>query len=423
MVVLLAVFLKRFGLLATSVHFYYLACSGRADSLEVCCHILICGICYRSGQNISLEQIVIAVERLQHYLFAWQAPAGFYIVVYLVVQATFQFGTHSCQFLRVERYILEACRVGAHADKVLYPCGAAQFAAARSCPADASCLLAGTYLLHLDTHVESFGQYLDELPEVDTFVGDIVEYCLVAVALVFHVAYLHLQAEVFGYLPAFYHGLVFAAFCFAILFHIYRACQPVHAFYVVCRPQIGLFQLHFYQTARERHHSDVVSGICFHGHNVTLFQRQIVHIVEISLACLFELYFDKVCCVSVSRNVGQPIVCVQLLVLPSHSLLAEAPGTVVAYFEILVVHIKKNEESPGCSVPVTGVGYEEFLLFFNCLYFEYIYIVSLFCFFIDCCRSASAVLSSVVPCRRRQSCRWHSVRCRVWPCLRVRLSV
>ena len=81
--------------------------------------------------------------------------------------------------------------------------------------------------------MEGVSQNLDELSEVNALVGDIVEYRLVAVALILHVAYLHLQSEVLCYLTALYHGAVFAAFCLIILVHVGWLRNAIDALYFV----------------------------------------------------------------------------------------------------------------------------------------------------------------------------------------------
>ena len=137
-------------------------------------------------------------------------------------------------------------------------------------------------------------QHLDELAEVYALVGDVVEYGLVAVALIFHVTYLHLEPQVFGYLSALYHGAVLAALCLAILVHVDGLGDAVDAAYVVCRLQVGLLQLQLYQSAGEGHHSDVVAGVCLYRHGVALLQFQVVHVVVVALAGVLELYFHQV---------------------------------------------------------------------------------------------------------------------------------
>ena len=54
-------------------------------------------------------------------------------------------------------------------------------------------LLAGADLLHLDADVEPLGEDLDQLAEIDALVGDVVEDSLDLVALVLHVADLHIE--------------------------------------------------------------------------------------------------------------------------------------------------------------------------------------------------------------------------------------
>ena len=199
---------------------------------------------------------------------------------------------------------MKACGVGGDADEVLHPCGAAQFASARSCSSNASGLLSGTNLFHLDAHVERVSQHLDELSEVHSFVGDIVEDGLVAVALIFHVTNLHLQFQVFCNLAALNHGAVFAAFGFEILVHIHLFRMAIDAFDVVWRLDVHLFQLQFHKSARECHHSDVVSGAGLHGNDVAFLEVQVVDVVIITFARVLELHLHQVGVFCVSRDVG-----------------------------------------------------------------------------------------------------------------------
>ena len=181
--------------------------------------------------------------REQSDVSAGQLASCLHVVVNLVVEATLQFGAQSGELLRVERYVLVACGVGAHADKVLHPCGAAQLTATRSGATDASCLLSCADLFHLNAHVESVGEHLDELSEVDALVCNVVENGFVAVALIFHIADFHLQSQLFGYLSALNHGVMFAAFRLVILLHVYGFGYAVDALYVVGRLQVRLLYL------------------------------------------------------------------------------------------------------------------------------------------------------------------------------------
>ena len=68
--------------------------------------------------------------------------------------------------------------------------------------------------------MESVGQHLDELSEVDTCVGNVIENGFVAVALVFDVANFHLQFQFLGNLSRANHRLVFATFRFLEFFEV-----------------------------------------------------------------------------------------------------------------------------------------------------------------------------------------------------------
>ena len=170
--------------------------------------------------------------------------------------------------------------------------------------------------------MERLGKHLDQLTEIDTLVGDIVKYRLVAVALVFHVSYLHLQSEILSYLSALYHRPVFTAFSLSILVHIHGSCQSVDAFDVVSRLDVGFLYLFFYESSCQRDNADVVSWVSFYSHDIPFFQLELVGVVVVSLACVFELHFYEVGREGISRHVSQPVIGVELFVLSSHSLSA-----------------------------------------------------------------------------------------------------
>ena len=179
----------------------------------------------------------------------WQLFTGLHVLIHFVVHAALQFGALSCKFLRIERQVLETCSRSAHAGKTLNPCGAAQLSAARTETTNTSGLLAGAYLLHLYSHVEYICQYLDELAEVHTSVGYVVEDGLVAVALILHVTDFHLQPQILGNLSGFYHGLVLACFGLLVFFHIALLGQTIHALYLLFAFQVGLLYLQGSQSA------------------------------------------------------------------------------------------------------------------------------------------------------------------------------
>ena len=69
--------------------------------------------------------------------------------------------------------------------------------------------------------MESICQYLNQLTEVYTLVGNIIENSLVAVSLIFHITDFHVEIQVECNLSGAYHGAMFASFGFIIFVHIY----------------------------------------------------------------------------------------------------------------------------------------------------------------------------------------------------------
>ena len=185
----------------------------------------------------------ISVLGLKHHLSAWHPASGLHIVIYFIVETAFQLGAHARKFLRIERYVLESCGVCAHTDEVLHPRGTAQLASARACSTNTSSLLSRTNLLHLNPYVECVGKYLDELSEIHTLVSDIVEYGLVAVALIFHVTDFHLKSKVFSYLSALNHCAMLTSFGFIILVHVCWTGYTVYALDVISRLEVGFLYL------------------------------------------------------------------------------------------------------------------------------------------------------------------------------------
>ena len=335
----LAVLGERLGLLATLVHLDDGACALGCNLLEVGSDALVRRVDHGAGENVRLEEVVVAVECLQNHVARRHLATCLNVVVHLVVEAALQLGAHAGEFLRIERYVLNASGVCADAHEVLHPCGAAEFSAAGARTADASCLLACSDLLHLDAHVEGVGKHLDELTEVDTLVGDVVEYRLVAVALILHVTNLHLQTEVLGYLSALNHGAVFAAFRLVVFVDVHGFSNAIYALYVVSRLEVGFLQLQLHQTSGERNRTDVVTRTCLNRHDVALVQVDVVDVVVVTLARVLELHLHEVSVLVVARHVVQPVVCVELHVLSSASVVVQSAIGVTRYLELHIFEI------------------------------------------------------------------------------------
>ena len=187
--------------------------------------------------------------------------------------------------------------------------------------------------------MEGVGKHLDELTEVDALVGDVVEYRLVAVALILYVANLHLQTEILGYLAALYHRAVFAALCFVVLVDVHGFGYAVDALDVVSRLEVGFLQLQLHQSAGERNGAYVVTRACLYRHDVALVQVDIVDVVVVTLARVLELHLHEVGVLVVARYVVQPVVGVQLHVLSSASVVVQSAVGVARYLELHIFEI------------------------------------------------------------------------------------
>ena len=249
------------------------------------------------------------------HLTTGQPARSLDILVNLKVHAAFQLGALSGQLLGVEREVLEAGGSCGDAGEVLHPGGAAELTATRSEASDASGLLARADLLHLDAHVEGLGQHLDELTEVHTAVGDVVEDGFQPIALIFHVADFHLESQFLGNLSAADHGIVFAGLGFLELLHVHGAGLAVDTLELL--GILGRCALHLQQDelAGEGHRSDIMSGRCLYGHDVAFLQRQMVGVMVIPLSGVLELHFDEVCRLCVAGDVGKVVEDIELAAL------------------------------------------------------------------------------------------------------------
>ena len=129
---------------------------------------------------------------------------------HLVVQAALELAALPRQLLRVQRQVLHTGSRSGNGLELRDIIGAAKFAATDTQTADEPRLLTGADLLHLHADVELFCEVLDELAEVHTAVGNVIEDGLGAVSLEFHIANLHLQAQVSSQHAGPDHGFLLA---------------------------------------------------------------------------------------------------------------------------------------------------------------------------------------------------------------------
>ena len=139
-------------------------------------------------ENISLEVIISVVFGFKSHIAWRQLLRCLNVVVDLEIDTALQLSALTCQLLWIERNVLIACGACCHRHKIRHPCGAAQRTATRANATDASSLLACANLLHFHTNLKHFSQHLNQLAEIHTLIGNVVEDSLVAIALILHVA-------------------------------------------------------------------------------------------------------------------------------------------------------------------------------------------------------------------------------------------
>ena len=250
---------------------------------------------HRPAQNVGLDQIIVAVDRLQRLPNAREILARIEIGVQLVHEAALQLAALPGQLLRIERDLLTAGRVGGHRNETRDPRRAAQLAAARPEPSDTASFLPGSDLLHLDTDTELLGENLDQFAEIDPFVGDIVENGLDLIALILHVADLHVEFHVGGDPARADHRIMFERDGLLPFLDIVGFGLAIDFLELaVLRVEAHPLHLAGDQIARQRDDPDIVAGRRLDGDDVAPPQRQVIHIAVIALARIFEADLENI---------------------------------------------------------------------------------------------------------------------------------
>ena len=226
-------------------------------------------------QGIGLKVIIGGILGLEVDILGRQLADSLDIGVNLKVDAALEFSTLSSQVLRVERDILETSRAGGNGDKARHPCGATQWTAARAYAADAASLLPSANLFHLYSYLEHVGQHLDQLSEVDTLIGDVIENCLVAIALILDVANLHLQSQIDGNLARADHRVLLASLGLLITFHVRRLSLAENTQYLSVFAQVDALHLILDQSAGQPYTSHIMTRIGLNGHPIATLEGDV----------------------------------------------------------------------------------------------------------------------------------------------------
>ena len=255
--------------------------------------------------------IICGVGCFKTHIFSRQTLESLHVCVDFKVEAAFEFCALSGKFLGIERDVLKASSGCAYTDKVGHPAGTAERSAAGAYATDASGFLTCADLLHLDPDFECIGKNLDELTEVDAFVGDIIEYRFVAIALIFHVADLHVEFQIFGNLACADHRVVLFGSGFLESVEIGRFGFTEHAFNLGVAFHAGFAHLSGYEFPGQGDLTDIVAWRGFNSDNVADREWQMERVAVESFPGVLELYFNNVETRLMAGNVGQPVVAVQ----------------------------------------------------------------------------------------------------------------
>ena len=218
----------------------------------------------------------------------------------------------SGQLLGVEREVL--CAGGTRRDggEGGHPRGAAQLATAGTQTADATCLLACANLLHLDADVETLGKDLNQLAEIDSFVGNVVEDSLDFIALILHVANLHVKPHIGGNLARENHRLMLQGDGLLPTLDIVGLGLAVDfAEFAVLGVEPRATHLLEDHIARQRDDADIVTRSGLDGYNITALKLQVVDILVESATGILESYLENIA-LSVLGVLLQPILLVEL---------------------------------------------------------------------------------------------------------------
>ena len=97
-----SLFVQGYRFLSLFVHLDDFFGSFRTDGHQIGGESLVGRVGDHAGQDICFEEEVVLVLRLQDNFPAWNPFAGFHVIVHLIVETAFQFGTHASQFLWIQ---------------------------------------------------------------------------------------------------------------------------------------------------------------------------------------------------------------------------------------------------------------------------------------------------------------------------------
>ena len=273
---------------------------------------------------------------MQNDFATGQTTASLNVLVNLIIHAALKFGTLTCQLLGIEAHILKASSCSAYTLEGTDESSTTKLATTRTKATNATSFLSHTNLSHLDANVEHLSQYLNELTEIDTTFGNVVEDGFIAIALILNITYLHFQSEFLCSLSRLYHRTMFTCLGFAVFLHISRTCNTIDAFKFLTRFKVSLLHLQGNKSACKCNNTYVVAWRSLNSYDVTFLKMKMVVVMVESLTGVLELHFNEVCCGLIVGQVSQIIMDVELTFVFSTSTGGESTLAIAAF--IFVFH-------------------------------------------------------------------------------------
>lgn len=175
-----------------------------------------------------------------------------------------------------------------------------------------------------------------QLSEINATVSYVVEYGLAAVTLIFYIANLHFQSEIFGNLTGPYHSIVFQCFGLIVFFNVNFACLSVYAPDFRIGFKACFLHLEQYQPSGKCHSADVVSGRGFDSHYITFLKGKFIGIEVESFPGVLELHLYHVRIIFGAGYAFQIIEGVELTHVPAASFTADSTTSRGEY--IIIAH-------------------------------------------------------------------------------------
>ncbi len=280
------------------------------EGIELAAHVVrLDGVVHQPFEDVGLDEGGLAGGEPERVGLLGEVLEGLHVGVQLVVEAALEAAALARQLGLVDGQVLIAGRGGGDGLEAGQPGAAAQLAPAHADAADTGRLLPRADLAHLDLHLELARIVADELAEVHAPLGRVVEGSLAQVALILHVADLHVEVERAGDGAGAHHGRLFELARMAQLLQVALVRLTDDAGLHVLFAQLALAQLQAHQLARQAHLAHVVAVLRFHHHPVArgdaLAQR--VAVIVLSGAVLEAHFHDIARLHVVDAEARQPV--------------------------------------------------------------------------------------------------------------------